>query len=1259
MDTKQNVAQECLSAFKQGDHDRAVHLLPFLQQPATIITDYMTLWQDAVCHDVSLLHLAAHHGWLDIVTHACFSTPAYNNTDSLGQTPLHYAAAGGSLATVEYLINTQHCDPTTLGQCNWTLLHYASHGAHMDIIEYLTNTLGCDPKTPDSKGRLPLHIACCCGHLNVAMYFITEQRCHPESSCENGYTPLHYAAKGGHVDIIQYLITIVGCNTTVPCKRGSIPLHTACLNGHLAVVKYFITTTEQSFDKPLADKNGDTPLHYASQSGHMNIIQYLLTETTKYLNIPNYNGSLPLHIACSNGHFDIVKYFIAELNYDPEIRDVKGYTPLHLASEGGHMNIIRYLITEVGCDPAIQSYDGSVPLSLACLRGHFVIVKYFITELNFHPETNEKDGYTLLHYASQGGHKDLVQYLITELNCNPKAPTNNGALPLHIACLRGHLSVLQYFITEQNCDPEIRNKNGATSLHYASEGGHLNIVEYLINTMGCDPSIPDSKGRLPLHIACCQGHMAVIKYLLNEHNRNQKCENGSTPLHYAVVGGHLNTIQYLIKEGGCDPLIVDNSGATVLHKASYHRHIDIVKWLLHNGQINIMNKAKDGYTCIDIAGRLDNGNELQNLFQPLVKSTRKFPNQSFSKVALTGNSAAGKTTLIKVITERAPTRYFNWVKFGNVVQVDTRTSGITMSHIDSKEIGKIVVYDLAGHAEYHSSHSAVMEIVMQQSPATFIHVIDLNNTEEEITQQLHYWLNFIDSTTSATTDDESCIIVVGSHADLLTREQLQRRSSLIDSLMQRKVIRQKYKGMVAMDCRKINTRHTNRLIALLYESHQEIATGTPSISYYCHLLYPFLLQTRKLMTPVPACTLQVLITLLDNAPQGSLIPLQISFICDLLQALNDKGLIIFLQNQRQKKMSWIVLDAKVLLEDINGVLFAPEEFEGSCRVANSFGIMLSSTLKQLFPQYDLEMLVGFLEILEVCHCVNLSRITTNLLCNQALPPVEDRILFFPSLLNTQRPNVTSSKEGFSFGWCLKVRNTEDQFFTSRFLHVLLLRLAYTFPLKNKCTTTISHHECTCNVWINGISWDNEDGIRTVVELIDQNQCIVVVMSHKSGTRPVEYSKHRSAVIRLILDLHQQLCSNIDTEEYLIAHSLLRNWPADTVTTPSTSHLYPIENVASSMLRHKPYILSCTSISSDLHTEQILLFEPYHLLSPSSVCELMDEGDEVISQGVLRDVKIRCQLQWLEVQSHSSVKKHVDDMSIFAGRNPLVSITVQL
>ena len=78
------------------------------------------------------------------------------------------------------------------------------------------------------------------------------------------------------------------------------------------------------------------------------------------------------------------------------------------------------------------------------------------------------------------------------------------------------------------------------------------------------------------------------------------------------------------------------------------------------------------------------------------------------------------------------------------------------------------------------------------------------------------------------------------------------------------------------------------------------------------------------------------------------------------------------------------------------------------------------------------------------------------------------------------------------------------------------------------------------MWINGISWNNEDGIRTVVEVIQQNRWVVVTMYHnKDITKPVEYSKHRSAVIRLVLELQKELAPNLETFECLISPSLLQ------------------------------------------------------------------------------------------------------------------------
>ena len=55
-----------------------------------------------------------------------------------------------------------------------------------------------------------------------------------------------------------------------------------------------------------------------------------------------------------------------------------------------------------------------------------------------------------------------------------------------------------------------------------------------------------------------------------------------------------------------------------------------------------------------------------------------------------------------------------------------------------------------------------------------------------------------------------------------------------------------------------------------------------------------------------------------------------------------------------------------------------------------------SSFKCLFPDYDLEMLVGFLENLELCHRVNLSGISTNLRSRITHLPINhsEEYLFF-------------------------------------------------------------------------------------------------------------------------------------------------------------------------------------------------------------------------------------------------------------------------
>ena len=69
--TLEDIESECIRSFILADHDKATQLLPSLHQPAAVRTPYTFTFSDAsvkLCENVSLLHLAALHGWMDIVT---------------------------------------------------------------------------------------------------------------------------------------------------------------------------------------------------------------------------------------------------------------------------------------------------------------------------------------------------------------------------------------------------------------------------------------------------------------------------------------------------------------------------------------------------------------------------------------------------------------------------------------------------------------------------------------------------------------------------------------------------------------------------------------------------------------------------------------------------------------------------------------------------------------------------------------------------------------------------------------------------------------------------------------------------------------------------------------------------------------------------------------------------------------------------------------------------------------------------------------
>ena len=88
------MAVACALAFKRGSYEEAVRLMRRLEHPEHVaivfkirLTKIMTL--PSVPATVSLLHLAAYHGWLDIVMNHKLKV-LYECKDRVSRTPLHY-----------------------------------------------------------------------------------------------------------------------------------------------------------------------------------------------------------------------------------------------------------------------------------------------------------------------------------------------------------------------------------------------------------------------------------------------------------------------------------------------------------------------------------------------------------------------------------------------------------------------------------------------------------------------------------------------------------------------------------------------------------------------------------------------------------------------------------------------------------------------------------------------------------------------------------------------------------------------------------------------------------------------------------------------------------------------------------------------------------------------------------------------------------------------------------------------------------------
>ena len=752
-------------------------------------------------------------------------------------------------------------------------------------------------------------------------------------------------------------------------------------------------------------------------------------------------------------------------------------------------------------------------LHLSSRNGWLDVTKELITNYQFDPREGDSDGSTCLHYAAMGNQVDIVRYLFNECNCDPMTSGEYGVTVLHTVAVYGSLDVMKYLINHCHCNPMTTNWPGKTVLFYAAR--HIDVVKYLINECNCDPMATDSSKWTVLHDAALNGSTDVVKYLINECNCDlMACAvSGQTPLHLAALFGRSAVVELLLSTGKCDPLAKDNEGRTPLQEAFGDTRLIFKKF----GQIKTSH-----------------------------------PVDSYVNVLLLGNPGAGKSTLSHVITDTAG--FVPFSSFRNVKGVEPYTAGIIPTRLQHKTLGNIILHDFAGHSEYYSSHSAVIENLLQGSGGVFLIVVNI--LEKGAVKQLHQWLTVVRNEEQKALDQCHVIIVV-SHVDEISdpAERRKRKEEMQEIIGKER--------SVFIDCRKLGGSGVESFFKTLSSACKSIhSTSGRNLSLYCHMMYGLLEERKENILTLS----DVMSAAKDNVDY--VLPDEREEILDVLHSLDSTGLIKVLKNEDNKL--WVVVNKGILLSEVDGILFAPKTFKEHVDIASNTGIVSVSGLTRLFPDYDPDMLICFLKNMELCQEIdpsflrmtNLHQLTVGESKEGETERRGERLLFFPCLLYSDRPDKMTSQV-YQFGWCLQCTG-EHHFFPPRYFHVLSLHLAYKLAqpqVKDKLSRR-------CTFWKNGLYWCNSYGVGVLVEIVDESQCVLVLMSCKEGYTMVD---QRREVIGEVITVCKESCPSLNVEELVIDPKEL-DYP---VNTPRERTVYSVKDVILHAREGKPFIVTDT------------------------------------------------------------------------------------
>ena len=680
----------------------------------------------------------------------------------------------------------------------------------------------------------------------------------------------------------------------------------------------------------------------------------------------------------------------------------------------------------------------------------------------------------------------------------------------------------------------------------------------------------------------------------------------------------------------------------------------------------------------------------------LGKRSSKQPLQTPVKLFMVGKPSAGKSTLTKALQSEI-TRVVRLVTRSKPVSgVDEKTAGIVPHEFESKTYGRVILYDFAGQREFYGGHAALLQNAIQTSTPIFLLVVDLSESNDDIKQNIMYWLSFLENQCTSVSSKPH-FLVIGSHVDVLKsrREHPNHKASFITSLLTTPQFASlEFTVFVGMDCQYADSAGMRQL-------HQALKTSCDSlrsqenINFNAHCFLVYLLDKFRVHTAV---TIGQILSELEGGGVSSniddityFLPQSKEAVASVCNQLNDMGHLLVLMDTTAIENSCVIINQTALLAEVNGTIFAPEGFKEHIKLSSSTGVVPLSKITEHFPKHDPTMLVGFLSHLQFCREISdvetLDQIGQKH-ASKATAVQGERYFFFPGLVTLEVPStVWEPQPQFDYhcGWILQC-SQPDQFFGPRFLQVLLLKLAISCGFCKRPSSQVPSLQCKCFLWKNGIYWGDEFGVETLVEIAEQNRVVVLMRCPEVKSECLQL---RSLLIQKVLAAAREFCSKVSTVESFIN-------PSDTTQYPlkpsSQLALYNISDVATAVAKGVPAVVN--DFGTSVFLDSLLSFEPYADLGEANLRELLcshcttkisekfnskitfhisNKPQAILNifETILLPLAERASLEaassplyrvrqvlkiWRDgcEGTYQCLREKLDQFSVFAGRNPLVS-----